>query len=257
VRFLLAWAAPSWLLFELVPTKLPHYVLPLYPALVVLAAMWALAPRDEHAPAWQKGLSYLALLQFAIGLVALVAVPVVLPGWYGPGTTWWLTAAAAAAFVLGVGALVGQFMRPSLAAAGMAMLAVVLVYPVIAAGVAPRLEQFWISQRAAALVTRDTRPGDPPPALAGYTEPSLVFLLGSETRLTNGAGAADVGASQGGLALVEDSERAAFLAHLAEVEADANRVDELSGFNYSRGRMVHITIYRVTATHDVTEPPAE
>ena len=106
-------------------------------------------------------------------------------------------------------------------------------------------------------MAKDARPGDPPPALAGYTEPSLVFLLGKDTRLTNGPGAAEVGASQGGLALVEDSEQSAFLAHLAELETDATKVDEVSGYNYSRGRKVHITIYRVTATHDITEPPAE
>src|SRR5262249_53541084 len=34
----LAWLIPSWLVFELVPTKLPHYVLPLYPALAILIA---------------------------------------------------------------------------------------------------------------------------------------------------------------------------------------------------------------------------
>ena len=27
-----AWVVPAWIAFELVPTKLPHYVLPLYPA---------------------------------------------------------------------------------------------------------------------------------------------------------------------------------------------------------------------------------
>jgi 4-amino-4-deoxy-L-arabinose transferase-like glycosyltransferase len=35
--FLLAWLLPAWLLFELAPTKLPHYVLPLYPVLAFLA----------------------------------------------------------------------------------------------------------------------------------------------------------------------------------------------------------------------------
>ena len=34
--FLLAWIVPSWLVFEAVPTKLPHYVLPLYPAVTGL-----------------------------------------------------------------------------------------------------------------------------------------------------------------------------------------------------------------------------
>src|SRR5436190_7285774 len=37
-QFLLAWLVPAWLLFELVPTKLPHYVLPLYPAVAILIA---------------------------------------------------------------------------------------------------------------------------------------------------------------------------------------------------------------------------
>src|SRR5580704_7479108 len=37
-RFLLAWLVPSWIIFELVVTKLPHYVLPLYPAIAILIA---------------------------------------------------------------------------------------------------------------------------------------------------------------------------------------------------------------------------
>src|SRR5258708_31720688 len=37
-RFLLAWLVPTWIVFELVVTKLPHYVLPLYPAIAILIA---------------------------------------------------------------------------------------------------------------------------------------------------------------------------------------------------------------------------
>jgi hypothetical protein len=36
-RFCLAWIVPFWIFFELVPTKLPHYVLPTFPALALLA----------------------------------------------------------------------------------------------------------------------------------------------------------------------------------------------------------------------------
>ena len=36
ILFLLAWIVPSWIVFEAVPTKLPHYVLPLYPAITAL-----------------------------------------------------------------------------------------------------------------------------------------------------------------------------------------------------------------------------
>ena len=37
-RFLLAWLVPAWLLFELILAKLPHFLLPLYPAIAILIA---------------------------------------------------------------------------------------------------------------------------------------------------------------------------------------------------------------------------
>ena len=35
-RFLLAWIIPFWFMIELTPTKLPHYPLPLFPAIILL-----------------------------------------------------------------------------------------------------------------------------------------------------------------------------------------------------------------------------
>jgi 4-amino-4-deoxy-L-arabinose transferase-like glycosyltransferase len=257
MRFLLAWAGACWLLVEIVPTKLPHYVLPAYPPLAILAALWMLAPREENAPRWQPVLFWLAAVQFAVGIAVVTAAPVLLPGMYGTGSTWWLVALAGLGATLALISLVAYLRRAALPALACAMLAVLTFYPTLTVGAAPRLAQLWISPHASALVARDAHPGDPPPVLAGYTEPSLVFLLGTDTRLTDGTGAAEVGAYQGGLALIEDKERPAFLAHLAEIEADAAPVDQLSGFNYSRGRKVHITLYRVTASQEVTVPPAE
>ena len=40
--FLLAWIVPTWIAFELVVTKFPHYVLPVYPALALVVARCAL-----------------------------------------------------------------------------------------------------------------------------------------------------------------------------------------------------------------------
>lgn len=36
--FCLAWLIPSWIVFEIVGTKLPHYTMPLYPAIALLSA---------------------------------------------------------------------------------------------------------------------------------------------------------------------------------------------------------------------------
>ena len=57
-KFLLAWLVPSWIVFELVMTKLPHYVLPLYPAIAILIAGVVGEPQRCRAPAgWSAGVS--------------------------------------------------------------------------------------------------------------------------------------------------------------------------------------------------------
>lgn len=48
--FLLAWLVPSWLVFELVGTKLPHYTMPMYPAVALLTARGLLAWVPSPAP---------------------------------------------------------------------------------------------------------------------------------------------------------------------------------------------------------------
>jgi 4-amino-4-deoxy-L-arabinose transferase-like glycosyltransferase len=255
MRFLLVWSA-SWVLFELVPTKLPHYVLPVFPALVMLAAAWALKPREAE-PVWQRILFYVAPVQFALAAAALAVAPMILPRMYGEGTMWWVAVPVALFAALSIWALVAYLRRNNLTAAVCMLVSAVILYPVLTVWVAPRLDQLWVSPRAAEAVKKLAQPGEPPPALAGYVEPSLVFLLGTETIQTDGRGAADAGAAQGGLALVEERERPAFIARLAELEADATEVGAVDGFNYSRGRRVHIRIFRVTAVRELLFPPAE
>ena len=65
-RFLLAWLVPSWIVFELVVTKLPHYVLPLYPAIAILIA-GRIVPNNLSRHIWlERG----GLWWFAVPLVA-------------------------------------------------------------------------------------------------------------------------------------------------------------------------------------------
>ena len=68
---------------ELVPTKLPHYVIDAYPPLAILAAMFVLDPRPVRflAPA-----RWIAIAQFVIGAAsAVVAVIILAPLYFGSG----------------------------------------------------------------------------------------------------------------------------------------------------------------------------
>ena len=247
IRFLLVWAGAWWLLVEGVPTKLPHYVLSSYPALAILAALFVLTPSPTAPwPNWLKAARWIAIGQFVLGAIILTAAPMLLPRLYGEGDVWWLMALGATGAGLAIAALVLALRQSQGWAVLLSLLAMLVLVPTLLAGTAPRLNQIWVTERLKPLVAEAARPGDPPLALAGYQEPSMLFAFGKDVVLADGAGAADSGAKSGGLALVEDSELGGFLARLAELQADASAVSDLSGFNYSRGRKVHITLYRVT-----------
>jgi 4-amino-4-deoxy-L-arabinose transferase-like glycosyltransferase len=245
IRFLLVWAGAWWLLVEAVPTKLPHYVLSSYPALAILGALFVLTPPDSVSSIWITVARWIAAIQFAVGAALLAAGPVVLPRLFGIGDVWWLMALAGAGSCLAIAALVFALRRIFAWAVMLSVLAMLVFVPVLTAGTAPRLSRIWVSRNLKPMVVANTQPGDPPPALAGYEEPSLVFALGADVVLTDGTGAADAGAKAGGLALVEDQEKGAFLARLAELQSDATPVGDLDGFNYSRGRKVHVALYRM------------
>ncbi|HWA88942.1 MAG TPA: glycosyltransferase family 39 protein [Rhizomicrobium sp.] len=257
MRFLIAWAGASWLLFEIVPTKLPHYIMPAYPALAIAMAAFVAMPEPQNAPRWWRMLPAFSAGHFLIGSGLIAVALVWLPKLYGTGTSLDLMIGAGAVALLCLGAATALLRGAKSGAVLFAGAAALIAYAVLMLDVAPRLEQIWVSPREAALIQANTKPGDPAPVLAGYTEPSAMFLIGTGTHLASAYAAADIAAAQGGLAAIEDGQRPVFAAHLAELEASAVPVGALEGFNYSRGRPIRITLYRVTPTAMVTSPPEE
>jgi hypothetical protein len=79
----------------------------------------------------------------------------------------------------------------------------------------------------------------------GYSEPSLVFLLGTATRLVT-AEPGDGQLAGAGLALVDDRSDAEFRRSLARRGLTARALDRVEGLDYSagRGRLV-LTLYRL------------
>ena len=71
-QFLLAWIVPSWIVFELVITKLPHYVLPLYPAIAILIT-GVLEQRMLTRKAWlMPGLSWWFFAPVILSVLVIV-----------------------------------------------------------------------------------------------------------------------------------------------------------------------------------------
>lgn len=237
IRFLLAWLIPSWLVFELIPTKLPHYVLPLYPALALLVATFAF----ETQGVISKGQRAWAVVWSLIGL-ALAAAAIVAPFVYGPGFNPWSVPAALAALAASGLGLWHLWQGRQAKAIVQASLAGALSLSLILSAILPGLDQLAVSRRAADAVT--SQGATLPVAAAGYHEPSLVFLLGTRTQLLDGGASAAAYITQhaGALALVEEREEIAFRSQLGA--EPVTELAKIEGFNYSRGKSVTLRLYK-------------
>lgn len=238
VLFGLAWAIPGWVMFELVPTKLPHYVLPLFPALALLTGL-AVA---EGAKALTGRLARLwAWVWVLIGLILAGAV-LLLPIVYGGGFAW--GALAAALGIVLATLLPATLMhkgRPVHAALALALTAAA-TFPAVFEGLLPRLDRLALSRQVAEVA--DILAPGALVASAGYSEPSLVFLLGTKTLLTNGSGAAGhLAAHADGMAVVALGENPDFLAAAAGQGLLVSEQMRIDGFNYSRGKPATLILY--------------
>jgi 4-amino-4-deoxy-L-arabinose transferase-like glycosyltransferase len=234
-RFLLAWLIPGWIMFAAMPTKLPHYVLPLYPALALLAG-GAVAEGSLVLGRGAAVANRVVSGLWGIVTIALAAALVWAPIRFGHGVSW--IAVAAAAVLAGAAALL--YLRRS--AVLVPILAAVFVVPA-ALVVTPGLDRLWLSRTTAALVAAHPPPAGLPLVVAGDSEPSLVFLLGTATRLASAAAAAEAVAA-GGEALVAARDDPAFRRALAARGVAARRLGEASGLDYSNGRRLVLALYR-------------
>jgi len=240
VRFLLAWVVPSWIVFELVVTKLPHYVLPLYPAVAILIAR-AIERRELSNNSHLVRAAVMWPIFAAILPVAAISLLIYLRGQFG----WIAWPFAAGAVILGfyawrlydIDSAENSFVRAAIGAQCM-MVAVL--------GVAvPLMRPVFPSPTLTELVDNGGC-RNPVVASAGFHEPSLVFLMGTRTRLVDGATAAEI-LRQGEcrFALIEQRSERNF-AQRAELiglrYSLRGRMD--NAFNFNGGRSISFAIYR-------------
>ncbi len=242
VRVALAWLAPAWLVFELLPTKLVHDVLPLYGAIAWLAAFALTRPLATWSRWAGAGLSLVA------GVILAIAVVVVAHRFGAPADLWLALLAGGLAIAAGVAGGAVLLTRYGLAALALAGGLGIAAHTLVLAGVAPRLSSLWTSAQVAAALDRaklDPQAGltPGPVAAVGYAEPSLVFALGTETDIGDVGDAADAIAN-GSPAVVEQHFAPAFAAELAVDKLNAAPTAVVSGFDYSSSQPVRLTIYR-------------
>jgi len=234
----LATVLPGWLLFELAPTKLPHYILPFVPMLSLLAVTSA----DRFAASGPSRMSSrIGALLFAIsGLLIAAAMAAALVR-LGSGLDLTAAAGTVALVTTSVGVAAGTWMGHlrylGAAAIASGMLASLLIFGLTL----PRLEQLWVAERAASVASRVSE--QLPVLIVGYREPSLVFLLGTSTRFVDEKSAvAALQRHESAVAIVA-SNRIAELSHLAQRSAvHVQLLATIGGIDPVHGRPVQLVV---------------
>lgn len=261
--YLLAWTIPAWLFFEFaVATKLPHYTMPLYPALALMsgravftatfgamATVTTLMSRVGYvvwsvlgmvislAPVaiWWKVNNETGIVEFAIALLPAVCMLIAV-------TIAWKS------IFRGIrhGANRGQFISAQFASvAGAMVLAAVLCGMVL-----PNTPRLWVSKFVAEQVKQIDPEGKRPLAAVVYHEDSLIFnTRGRVQRINSG----DVGQW-----LKENPTGILILPkEMAERQPGLRLRGEVSGFNYSNGRTVYLSLCEVAQVLPMPESVPE
>jgi len=240
VAFALAWIVPSWIVFEAVPTKLPHYTLPLLPAVAVVTVM-AISRHfvGPHRPLAK--LSTILIPFIPIGLtIGLSAV-----NWSFDGTLpYRALPALVAASVIALYAW-WLFLRNRMLSCLWAGFVASIFLTIGVFGFAQLdLRSLKISdnlaEAARAFPSDKARIGT-----VGYREPSLVFLVGTDLEmLDTGAEASDFLREKGCAVVFVDSRfEADFRARNERAGFQPSLSTRVSGFNINSGKRVNIGVY--------------
>lgn len=267
--FLFFWIVPTWIAFELIVTKFPHYVLPVYPALALAVARLALGGARALPKPLNAGDRFTANAWLVVGLVLSVAGAglVAWLRWSGRGVdvggAWpvladagWMMIAVASMATIAACALVfvawraardARFVRALVLAIPAAALAEMALFGVWL----PNAHWVWNTPRIVGVVAADSgrtpRDADfPPIAGVGYNEDSLLWTtrnrlvrFGDKVGDANRAALMEwCGANPGGYLLIPRG-------NVGEFAAFGTVVGELRGFNYSDGDPVDHAVIRL------------
>ncbi len=250
-RFLLTWLVPTWVVFELVPTKLPHYVLPLYPALAALTAIaavhWTTLSGSERVELPRRRSLAIGWVIWSLVTLALAAVivglPLALDGRFEP---WSLLPVVGALLSVGVGVAIIRRLDAAVAMLMAMVLSSVLVVPPALSLVLPRVEALWPTRGVVRLIESEGQAASAsglPWAAVGDHEPSLVFALGTDMQLLGPARAAEaLAAGQMCGVIIERSAREPFEDRGRALGLTVETIGTVRGVLISKGHRVELDV---------------
>lgn len=246
MRLSLCFVLPYWLVLEFVPTKLPNYLLPVFPSLALMVGGAAVTLLSLKEFKWSRPIS--ALLFIVAGLV-IVSAALFAESYYGPAAMWPYVMGGAAVIAIVIAGSAAAFAKTRLAI-GAAFISALIISPALYQVLLPSLNEVRLADRIVSEMRAKTiklpREGGPLVLAHNFTEPSLVYHLGSEVRL--GDKIKLDGSISPDTVLISDVARqdaASFDKRLLETGLCHKEFAKFDGFNYSRGDPVTLRLSQI------------
>lgn len=256
-KFLLAWILPTWIFFELMPTKLPQYILPTFPALAILVALTITHQKNQNSRTTQIlsiiwGLISLGLSFTFIAIPLLLEIPI-------PLAAIWTTSLLATSSLIAVFFICQKPDKKNFPKAfTLLILGNLLGFSPAFQWFLPQLTPVWPSQ----IITETIHTKIPhqindkhPLYVIGYGEPSLVFLLGTHAVKFDDVSPAIENIKQHmkqesftypEYALVDKTVESHFIATALQSRLLLEPIQTMTAFNYNKGYWITLTLYRVS-----------
>lgn len=241
--FAVAWVVPFWLAMELLPGKLPYYILPACPALALVGATaidegkaritgWVSTYFALNLSIWPLVVGAGAAILFFVAeeklpfaslpfLIAAIAVGAYAFRWFYRGTS-----------------IVGS--------AALSLLSTLLIYVGLFGVVFPGLTSLQISGRLLSASKAVVTCEKPELVSTGYSEPSLVFYAGNGIRLVKPEEAADFLAAGGcRVAFVEERRQSIFNQRAADIGVEFDVRDEVRGGSIGNWKSINMRVFAV------------
>lgn len=247
VIFLLCSILPAWIVFELVPTKLMHYILPLLPSLAILsAAMIVSLNKMNTLNILNKFFIRIISLLPSLGGIIISSAIWVLAIKFGKGITLSVFLVIFIYFISSIICAYFLFKRNYLTSFITIVFSNLLALNILFIFLPKQLDKIWVTEKVYEYIKKENIQHSV--GMLGYSEPSLVFRLGSSSKiLTSSDDAIDkIIKNKIKYIIIEDKYTEEFIIKADENQLSINVLNiKVSGFNYSKGEYVIINIINI------------
>lgn len=247
-KFLIAWILPTWLFFELMPTKLPQYILPIFPAFAILIALAITDFKMLKISRKQTLILRCLYVAWALFSIAFITIALIWMPYYIDHTLN-LYGLIATAILLPLIYLAAQsawqenFKKTLISLVSCSAICFVTLYQLVF----PKLENIWITEKISQAIHQiepNFSKTNEPLYSIGYDEPSLAFKLGTKKvdYVFHNLFIQAVVVHEKVLAIIDSEYLNIITESLSTKGITLNIESTIKGFNYSRGKWVELVL---------------